>query len=135
MFAEIYESVHIDDLGPVIGNFRCGVEGLPIRAWFERESHNRENDRLAKDFKKRQMAEEKNENMAEVMSGEVISKDNIIRRETADKTQFSTIPAIVQEQGIRVSIAEARKLSEEGACIIWRPDGTIGESEYALVIG
>ena len=132
--SDVFESIHNDDLGPVIGTMRCGVEGLPIRSWSPQDSRNRENDRLASDLRMRQILNETNENRAEVMPGEVICSDNIIRRETAAEKQFNTSTTVAQEQGKRVTIEEAHKLSEEGACIIWRPDGIIGESEYALVM-
>jgi hypothetical protein len=131
---DVYESIHNDDLGPVVGNLRCGVDGLPVRSWSPQDGRNRENDRLASDLKMRQLLNEPDKNTAEVMPGEVICPDNIVRRETAAEKQFNIAPSVEQAQGVRVTVEEAKGLSDQGACIIWRPNGIIGESEYALLM-
>jgi hypothetical protein len=126
-----FDSIHNDDLGPAVGAFH----GIPIRSWSPNATRNRDNKRLAVDLKTRQLLGESNENTAVLLPGEVICSDFIIRRETAEKRQDGIIIPIPEPKNSkRVSIKEALILAEEGACIIWRPDGIIGTSEYALVM-
>ena len=127
MFTDIYESIHNDDLGPVIGTFN----GNPVRSWDPQDSRARDIV-----FARERIKHSIGQGIpAEVLPGEVICTDGVVRRDTtAEFIGASYYAQNVEEQGRRVSIEEARELSAGDANIIWRPDGNVGQGAYALVV-
>lgn len=105
--------IHSDDLGPVVGMFH----GVPVRSYNPIAVEDRE----ILDTKIRVRTNSKVESSIEILPGEVICKDNMVRRDTAAAAMF-TKPS-THLQGRRVSINVARLLSLAGAYILWRPEG------------
>ena len=73
---------------------------------------------------------------AEILPGEERCADGIIRRSTAAEVvgydTYHNQEAIEAGQK-RVSMAEARQASKDGAMVHYRPNRFVGEGEYALV--
>lgn len=73
---------------------------------------------------------------AEILPGEVRCEDGIIRRTTAAETigyDSYHNQAVVESGQQRVSIADGVKAAQDGAMVYFRPNGKVGEGEYALV--
>jgi hypothetical protein len=73
---------------------------------------------------------------AEILPGEELCKDNIIRRTSTVETRGNEYykQEHNEDNTKRVSIAEARIASDAGAVVYWRPNRVVGEGEYALVV-
>lgn len=126
------ETIHNDDMGPVIGSFKDN----PVRSWDNLECLVRE--KRDSDFRVG-VLKDKPSITAEVLPGELICEDSIIRRETAASERPSLpIEEQLKSKGMsftRMSIEKAKQLLDEGTHIIWRPNGSIpGAEHYALVI-
>ena len=127
---------HIFDTGltPFSGSPIYGMDTLAMEDAVNRDIENRvrENQRTPV------------ENRAEVMSGEVICPDNILRRVTAREVtgrhEALNLCALsmwhpkgqddgeaVPEERLCVSIADARVASEEGKIVAWRTAGELSE--------
>ena len=74
-------------------------------------------------------------NTAEVLPGEEICPDNVIRRSTTAEVMGDTYynREFEEKDATVVSIEVARLESGDGKMIMWRPDHKTGEGEYALV--
>jgi hypothetical protein len=75
-------------------------------------------------------------NVAEVLPGEEICADNIIRRTTTAEAQGDAYykQEKAEENTQKISIAEAQVHYEAGALLTWRPDRVTNKlSEYALL--
>jgi hypothetical protein len=132
MTTDLGLAIHNDDLGPVVGSFM----DTPIYSYDKTKTLLRD----ASDARIRIGLSSGSSIPAEVLPGEVICEDNIIRRSTTAEAQgydeFHKIAIEVPKDSRRVTIEEARKLSAEGANILWRPEGTGSNVEqYALVVG
>ena len=73
---------------------------------------------------------------AEILPGEERCADGIIRRSTTAEAQgydnYHNKEQIEAGQQ-QVSIAEGREAAKAGAMVFFRPNGKVGEGEYALV--
>jgi hypothetical protein len=131
MHNDIYPSIHADDMGPVIGTFN----GEPVRSYDATKSEARQ----ARDARMTVLLNLGAGIPAEVLPGEVIVKNTIVRETAAADREVIGIEEMLTSSGStthRVSIEEAKKLSAEGACIVWRPEGSAqGVEQYALVVG
>jgi hypothetical protein len=131
MFNDIYPSVHNDELGSVIGQFN----GEPVRSYDAAASDERD----IHDAFLRAQCSSGFSIPAEVLPGELICEDNIIRRETAAaEREVIGIEEMLTSSGSKVSrtsLEEAQQMSDDGACIVWRPEGSAaGAEQYALVV-
>lgn len=74
-------------------------------------------------------------NTAEVLPGEEICPDNVIRRSTTAEVMGDAYynREFEEKDATVVSIEVARLESGDGKMIMWRPDHMTGEGEYALV--
>ena len=128
---------HIFDTGltPFSGSPIYGMDTLAMEDAVNRDIENRvrENQRTPV------------ENRAEILPGEIICKDNIVRRSTTrevtGKHEALNLCALsmwhpkgqdvegeaVPEERLCVSIADARVASEEGKVIMWRTTGELSE--------
>jgi len=74
---------------------------------------------------------------AELLPGEVICSDGIVRRGTASEVvgydEFHTYKQ--PEDTRKVTIAEGREFAKAGALVTFRPDRVVGQGEFALVHG
>ena len=68
-----------------------------------------------------------------LLPGEVVCSDGVIRRETSAEVVGSEFYAFTTPKGAqKVSIAEATLASLAGESVLWRPDGNVGQKEFAL---
>ena len=74
-------------------------------------------------------------NTAEVLPGEEICPDNVIRRgTTAEAMGDAYYNREFEEKDMKkVSIGVAQLASDSGELVCWRPDGVVGENQYALI--
>src|SRR5271169_2989551 len=103
--------IHNDDLGPVIGTFRkVGIDGLPIRGWNPEDSLTRLSKMLALDLEMRRQLNMTEINSAEVLPGEEICNDSIVRRSTTAEAMGEAAfqAAQLAQPGRKVTIEEAR---------------------------
>ena len=72
---------------------------------------------------------------AEILPGEERCADGIIRRTTTAEAQGDVYynREFTETGQKRVSIVEGREAAQEGYMVYFRPDGRVGEGEYALV--
>lgn len=131
MHNDIYPSIHAADMGPVIGTFN----GEPVRSYNPIDTEVRD----ARMTRMRVLISSGAGIPAEVLPGEIICKDNIIRRTTAaaEREVVGTEESLTSTGSTvkRVTLDEAKQLSDEGACIVWRPEGCApGVEQYALVV-
>jgi len=131
MFNDAFESIHNDDLGEVVGHFH----GEPIRAWDPTNSKRRDNDRLASDLAMRQALKLNDANHAEVLPGQILCPDSIIRRVTTLEAMGEDAFFTLHSRGKRITIEEATQLlKDKTANITWRPDGKTGPDAFAMTI-
>jgi len=128
------EHIFATDLPKFSGSPICGMDTLAMEDAVNRDIGNRirENQRTPV------------ENRAEILPGEIICKDNIIRRSTTREVtgrhEALNLCALsmwhpkgqddgeaVPEERLCVSIADARVASEEGKVIMWRTTGELSE--------
>ncbi len=125
-----FETIHNDDLGPEMGRFM----DTSIRPWIPFDSAIFDTAlRL-----ERISASKGPGVLAEILPGEVLCADHVIRRETAaaDRPIVGIQEALTSSgsQCRRVTLEEAEKLAKQGATIVWRPEGTIQDGHYALEV-
>jgi hypothetical protein len=132
------EIIHNDDLGDVIGTFHQ----TPIYAWDAQKSKIR--DAVTEPVRRIVLetltptCELSPETAATLKTGQyVISEDRQIVRKTVGLHEGENVvhfiyggKGLAQEGARRVTIEEARRLSDEGHAIMWRPNG----EEIALVL-
>lgn len=115
MFNDIYESIHAEDMGPVVANFHDN----PVRSWDPIDSRAR-----ALVFAQEAVNNSK--------GAAVVDTPYIAPPERKPVTAEQDL----ERKGMkshRVTIEEAVVLAEAGSFVMWRPvDGTQA-SEYALV--
>ncbi len=73
---------------------------------------------------------------AETLPGEEICSDRIVRRSTTAEVIGYDVyhnQEQIEAGQRRVSMAEARQASKDGAMVFYRPNRFVGEGEYALV--
>src|SRR5208282_3558556 len=107
-------------------------DGLPIRGWNPEDSLTRLSKMLALDLEMRRQLNMTEINSAEVLPGEEICNDSIVRRSTTAEAMGETAfqAAQLAQPGRKVTIEEARILMSAGANVMWRPNG----ENYALVL-
>lgn len=136
MFSDIFESIHADDLGSIVGEFH----GEPVREWDRTTSIDRADRDARLSVKMRtgdslphpKMVADLETKQYEVCADNMLRKDTTAEAIGYDKFHNSALNAT----GRRVSIDEAQRLAAEGALINWRPDGVVfGQDAYALVVG
>lgn len=70
----------------------------------------------------------------EVLPGELICDDNIVRRMTTAEANPYFYGYTTQPGTRKVSLAEARQLMDEGAMVTWRPNHIVNAlEEFAIV--
>jgi hypothetical protein len=73
---------------------------------------------------------------AEVLPGEEICSDGIIRRvTTAEAVGYDTYhnQEAIEEDTLRVTIDSARSFSKGGQMVYWRPNSDVSSNAYALI--
>jgi hypothetical protein len=125
-----FDSIHNDDLRQI----ESKVFDIPVYNWSTTDTQARE---LV--FMQQRIRENKGTGIpAEVLPGELICKDNIIRREIAAADRPITgIEEALTSTGAtvrRITIKEAAALAKKGASIVWRPEGTVEGGHYALEV-
>jgi hypothetical protein len=72
---------------------------------------------------------------AEVLPGELVCPDGIVRRGTTAEAIGDEYynQAVSEENTQRISIVEAQVHSDAGAVVTWRPDRKCGQGEFALL--
>jgi hypothetical protein len=115
-----------EHLGDIVGVF-CGS---PIRTLDKRAVDAME----ARDIQRTVLQKLDGPNTAELLPGQEICSDNIIRRSTTAEARGEEFYSFVDPQGMqRVSLGVAKLKSGDGAVVWYRPDGVVGEGEYFLI--
>lgn len=73
---------------------------------------------------------------AEILPGEGLCDDGIVRRTTTLEAQGDAYynRVAIEAGNKRVNITDARQASRDGQMVYYRPDRVVGEGEYALVV-
>jgi hypothetical protein len=126
-----FDTIHNDDLG---GQADSSFIRVPLYSWDPTDTQARD---LV--FTWDRIRNSKGPGiLAEVLPGEIRCEDNVIRRETAAADRSIVgIEEMLTSSGStvrRVTITEAKKLVKKGACIVWRPEGTVEDGHYALEV-
>ncbi len=125
-----FETIHNDNLGEEIS--RC--MDTPVRSWITFNT-----ETFDKALRLERIASSKGPGvLAEILPGEILCDDHVIRRETAaaDRPIVGIEEALTSSGSTvrRISLEEAAKLAKQGKCIVWRPQGTVENGHYALEV-